>query len=275
MNRVHIAVSCFVNEGEVLSFAKQIENQTVNNRITLHIVINKSSSDIKKEWLINEVSKLCIHTSFHYPDANLGYLHGGLLGLDSCDRKTDNDWYVVSNTDLQFQDTTFFETLLEMRVEANTVVIAPDVVLQTTGRHQNPYMISRPSKKSMLIRKICFSNYVLYRLYLAAARIKQSFSSTTKCMIDKSMNIYAAHGCFLCMRQSVLNDLDHYSAGLFMYGEELLLAEVVNMQNKKVLYYPDLKILHMHRVITEREANRKKQKWFNQSINLLVNRFFI
>ena len=59
-----------------------------------------------------------------------------------------------------------------------------------------------------------------------------------------------------------------------MYGEEILISEVVRKYNKLVIYEPKFQVIHNENQVTGHINLRKKQKWFKNSFNYLKEKFY-
>ena len=92
---------------------------------------------------------------------NKGYL-GGALPIYNAKAKG-YDFVSISNVDLQLEPD-FFESLLA-HDESNVGWIAPDIYTEKIKRHENPYMMARPTKRNFRIWNIIYSNTLIYRLY--------------------------------------------------------------------------------------------------------------
>ena len=269
MNDPHIVISvvCYNNEDEVIAFAKQISEQSFDKNIQLIITCNSTK---KIEYLKDAVNEVSIDSHIFNPEKNLGYLSGCLYGLERT-KLPDYYWLMICNTDLILESKTFFEDVLD-GVDSDVWCIGPSITLKTTGKEQNPFFVERPSKWSMLIRKIAYSHYLLYKTYFKLSDVK----CKTKKMEKKhsSQQVYAVHGSCFLLNSDVIPLLVKESQNIFMYGEELLVSELIRGYGKKVFYNADTKIIHNENQVTGKIANSKKQQWFKQSTDYLYRRFF-
>lgn len=267
MCKIAVAVICYDNEKEVLKFADKLSKQKECEKIVLLVTCNKCTN-VKK--LIDSLNKIKISSRVFDPGKNLGYLHGCLYGFKSYNEEY--EWAVISNTDIDFVSDTFFSKFLDSHYDSQIGCIGPDITLKVTGKHQNPFALSRPGKALMKFRKVVYANYVLYSLYYKLSDLKSKIShvETQK----KSGYVYGVHGSVIILRKECTDKFLEDDIQIFMYGEELYVAERLK-ENQLLSYYDmDLKIIHNENQVTGKIASRRKQKWCSQSLNFLVERYW-
>lgn len=267
MYKVAVSVICYDNEKEVLEFAKKLSEQKKSEKIILLVTCNKCS-DVKR--LKSELNCIKISSMVFDPQVNLGYLHGCLFGLEEFGEEY--DYAVISNTDIDFVTYDFFEKLITNDYNRKIGCIGPDIVLKETGKHQNPFSIYRPDKKLMKLRKLVYDNYFLYNLYFMLSKIKNNISKGE--IQQKKGYVYSVHGSVFILKKECIDKFLKDNIQIFMYGEELYVAEKLK-ENQMLLYYDnDLKIIHNENQVTGKIASRRKQEWFSQSTKFLVDRFW-
>ena len=262
-----ISVVCYNNEDEVIAFAKQLAEQSICNNIQLIVTCNGSK---RFEYLMGALSHFSFPTHVYNPERNLGYLQGCLYGV----RKTklpDQYWLMVCNTYLCFTSTNFFESVFD-GVDSSVWCIGPNIKLKATGKSQNPFFFERPSKQSMLLRKIVYSNYMLYKVYCMFSDMKNK--SWKEEIRHTSCFVYSVHGSCFLLKSDVIPLLIKESQNIFMYGEELLVSEIVRGQQKKVFFNCEASAIHNENQVTGTIATKRKQQWFKQSTDYIYSRFF-
>lgn len=196
---------------------------------------------------------------------NHGYL-GGALPIYSA-KATDYDYVSISNVDLEVASD-FFEQLLHIDTEG-IGWLAPDIFTKKIKRHENPYMLSRPTKRNFCVWNMIYSNSLLYRLYHSLYILK---SHKTK--EYPPCEIYAGHGSFMIFTKAFVQ---HYSAlrfPAFMYGEEIWFAELVRVVGLKVRYTPTLRIDNVGNINTGTMKQSLKSTWSKESLKAIRNAFF-
>ena len=196
---------------------------------------------------------------------NLGYFGGALQIYNRYAQ--DYDYVSISNVDLQLEPD-FFEKLLA--IDTNDVGwIAPDIYTDKLDRHENPYMLSRPTKLNFFIWNIIYSNTWIYRMYHALYLLKNK-----KSKIYPACDIYAGHGSFMLFTKAfVLSNLELHFPG-FMYGEEIYMAELVRKAQLKVSYCPTLRIANIGNINTGSIEQKLKSQWSKESLRAIKHMFF-
>ena len=145
--------------------------------------------------------------------------------------------------------------------------IGPDIVLSATGAHQNPFLIQRPSKTKMQIWNTAYSNYLFFSLYFKLSGLKKK-----KAVNDEPMHsgsVYSVHGSCFLLKSNCAEKVMNVSKGIFMYEEELLIAEVIKKCGKKCLFNNGIKVIHNENQVTGKIGDKRKQKWFRDSFRYL------
>lgn len=268
-----IAIINYANESEVLNYAKMIAKQTVANSITLLVINNKEDSNSKIN-LTNEFQKINLSIIIYNPHDNLGYLNGCLYGYRKYTEEFEQipDWFVMSNTDIEISDITFFERLLSNGYEENVWCVAPSIYSPNNKSFDNPHYINRCSLKK-LNRIIRVHEYPLLAYgYSELSKIKAKLKRTVK---KPSQYVYSVHGCFFALRSNFIEEIkDKFYEG-FMYSEEAYIAEYLLLFNKKAFYDATLEITHYENSVTGLLGIKRKSKYIANSLKYIRNEFYL
>ena len=196
---------------------------------------------------------------------NRGYF-GGALPIYN-ERAKEYDFVSISNVDLQLSPD-FFERLLELN-PTGIGWIVPDIYTAKINRHENPYMITRPTKRNFVIWDIIYSSTLIYRLYHKLYVIKSKRTKTYP-MCD----VYAGHGSFMLFTAAFVQKWPELHFPGFMYGEEIFMAELVHQAQLIVRYVPNLRIDNTGNVSTGLINQDRKSRWSKESLQLIRKRFF-
>lgn len=262
-----ISVVCYNNEDEVIAFAKAIAEQTISDRIFLLITCNSVK---EYGYLVDELEKIDLKTFLYNPGTNLGYLNGCLYGVTKT-KLPSKYWLTICNTDLIFESKSFFENIIK-DVDKDTWCIGPNIVLKATGKSQNPFFKFRPSKKSMQIRNFAYSHFFSYKIYFKLADIKGKVSKKSK--EYNSQYVYAVHGSCFIVSSDMVPLLGDIGKNVFMYGEEILVAEIIYENEKKTYFNSSITVIHNENQVTGKIPTKKKQEWFSKSTKYICKRFF-
>lgn len=196
---------------------------------------------------------------------NKGYLGGALPIYNR--RAKDYDFVSISNVDLLLAPD-FFEQLLTIETD-KIGWIAPDIYTDMIQRHENPFMLSRPTRRNFFIWNTIYSCTLIYRLYHWLYVLK---SKQTK--IYLACNIYAGHGSFMLFTQAFVERYPEIHFPGFMYGEEIYFAELVHAIPLNVLYTPILKIVNVGHINTALIDQKQKSAWSKESLHAIKKLFF-
>lgn len=196
---------------------------------------------------------------------NLGYL-GGALPIYNA-KAQGYDFVSISNVDLELAPD-FFEQLLKTDT-SHTGWLAPDIYTDKINRHENPFMLSRPTKRNFFIWDIIYSSTLIYRLYHRLYLLK---SKKTK--IYPACEIYAGHGSFMLFTKAFVQANQEIQFPGFMYGEEIYLAERTRSAGLKVQYTPALRIANVGNISTGLINQAQKSAWSKTSLRAIYNTYF-
>lgn len=196
---------------------------------------------------------------------NRGYLGGALPIYNT--KAEGYDFVSISNVDLELSPD-FFMKLLTIDC-TNTGWLAPDIYTDKIDRHENPYMLTRPTKRSFRTWNIIYSYTWIYRLYYRLHMFKNKQKKAyPECII------YAGHGSFMLFtKEFVQKNQNIYFPG-FMYGEEIYFAELVRAAKLKTKYEPTLYISNTGNISTGSINQQQKSAWSKESLRAIYNLFF-
>ncbi|MBT4763328.1 MAG: glycosyltransferase family 2 protein [Bdellovibrionaceae bacterium] len=281
--RTKILIICinYCNEKDLFNYLNSLAKCTLNNNIEVYVVDNSEEKKLDELHL----KKIFTNTTLVSADENLGYFGGANCGFNKF--KSNNDyvpqWVIVSNTDLEFKNSNFFNDLNKYCDLNKLGVIAPSIISGITKSDQNPHLLKRPSHIKMILLKMLFTNYIIFSLYHALYDFKRILKKTILELIkvfklnDNSPDIkqiYAAHGSFLIIHKNYFlkgGNLNYHS---FLYGEEFFLAENIKKINLSIYYVPILQIHHREHATTGRIPSKKIHNFILNSYKMNNKAFF-
>jgi len=227
---------------------------------------------------------------------NLGYF-GGAQAAWECYQKTNfkklRSGYplvIVSNVDIEFPDSYFFEKLKKIKIHSDIGVLAASIISDLSQRDCNPFLHQRPSRLRMHFYKWIFSNYLSCQLYQllglgklflkSLVKIKQTqmpSSPSTLPVVEKPndpLHIYAAHGCMMIFTPSYFNLGGNFVHGAFLYGEEITVAEFCRKHHLGTIYLPELKARHREHGSTGLFYSRSTIRYIGKSSRYIADTYF-
>lgn len=196
------------------------------------------------------------------------------------------DWVIISNADISITGDNFFTRLSELYPKGLSGVIAPSVISTRSSIDHNPYMEKRPTKMRMHFRKWVFQSgrtYVFARhVHWLRLKIRSKFY---RVMVDRipiakrtnpgPRSIYAPYGAFIIFHRSYFESgctLDH---GVFLFGEEIFVAEAVRAMGLTIRYEPRLIVFHQQNAgATDLLRNPNVARYAREASAYCANTFF-
>lgn len=178
-------------------------------------------------------------------ERNVGYFPGLNCGIRRMrERHPEVQHLVIGNNDLQFPSD-FCE-----RVERNLglleqyAVVSPDIVT-LDGEHQNPHVVSTVSRAREMVYDLYYSNYLLARLILWAARVSRSLTDRRdEQQHHTAQPIYQGHGSCYLIGPKFFRHFQEFWAPTFLMGEEYFLSKQLSDQGMQVWYDPAIALTH-------------------------------
>lgn len=192
------------------------------------------------------------------PGANLGYGRANNLAIrDSAGRSR---YHLVVNSDLQFAgpDVARLIDFMDERPSVGLVlprVEYPDGRLQTLCR-------LLPTPIDLLARR----TFVETRW---AQRRNQRYEFTDW-SYDRIASFPFLSGCFMLMRQEILQSVGGFDERYFLYGEDMDLSRRMH-QVSETLFYPDVKIVHEFR--SRAQPSRKLLQYLVVNVGRYFNKW--
>ena len=267
------------------SFSSIIATSGVDTTSVLVDNTERSSSQVffKHVQTINP-SVICIKSP-----VNLGYFGGAHLGLEEYLRTNIlPDWVIVSNVDLEFRGSNFLSHLRNISQIEKLGVVAPSIWSESRKHDWNPKIIARPSKLKMHFYKALYRNFYLFSLYLLLSKLKSLVNRSTMAgikflKIQKKkkkvvlwQNIYAPHGACIIFSRLYFERGGNLNYPMFLFGEEIFVAETVRRIGLKTIFYPALKLYSYDHVSTSGRffRSRKIVSYFYDSAAFIVDKYF-
>lgn len=231
---VNIAVFCITynSYGELNTFLKSMDEAasliSKECRVKVFITDNTESDyqeiDCRYENISVEVFP--VHK-------NLGYFGGAKYAMDKV-VLSEFQYIAISNVDLLF-DKDAFVKLLNLKVEKNVGWLAVQLRSLEEGRDRNPSVMHRYSKSTLQILRVMFRIPILMWLY------RNTFYKRKAIRGDYNpMEIYAGHGSFILLTAEYFRRCGKIDYPVFLYGEELYIAENCHSHSLAVRYEPSV-----------------------------------
>lgn len=147
----------------------------------------------------------------------------------------DFDYSIVSNVDVLLSDD-FFCRLAQWGNDGQTGWIAPQIFSSLEQRDRNPKIMHRYSKRKLQILKIKFRFPLLNWVY------NNTVYKSKKLVRHEPGEIYAGHGSFIILTKAYFEQCGIIVYPVFLFCEEIYLAEQCQQHQLKVVYDPSLRV---------------------------------
>lgn len=203
------------------------------------------------------------------PLGNLGYFGAAAAVLNEDATVPACDYVAISNVDLVMQDD-FFQKLAVCKFAENVGWVAPCLYLTASGRDRNPLRMHRPSKRRLQWLCLMFRFPILQWLYLNTIfkRKKYVHDWTPR-------NVWEGNGGFILLTRRYFEHYPRLDYPVFLYGEELYMAERMERAGLAVYYYPELRLNDAGSVSTSKMAPKTKSLLSVKALQYAINRNYL
>jgi GT2 family glycosyltransferase len=271
-----------VNYRSALSVLDLLESmRQIDALACVSVTIADNSSCIERIKEIEGKAQRLPNVKVIASSLNQGYFGAARLAFDQyVSERPLPDWVVVCNHDVLIEDRDFFAKLL--RIDPAAVgVVAPSIRTTPGGLEQNPFMRRRPGRLGWAKLQLVSSNYRIARIWDWLWRRKSRVKSWTG--IPKSSlqqkgqreSVYAPHGSFLIFSRRFFASGGFLDANLFLYGEEISVAEICRELGLPVIYDPCLQVIHAEHNSTGSVLNRFTYQCQRNSVRYLASRYWV
>ena len=182
---------------------------------------------------------------------NLGYF-GAVRKLMQETSPTAYDYAIISNVDLMI-DEHFFQQLTDEHVKVKEQIgwISPQIFSKTELRDKNPKILQRYAKGKLQLLRLMYGWPFLYYLYTHTL-----YRSKKVLMQHEARDIYAGHGSFIILTRSFFEQCGIINYPMFLFDEEIYLAEQCREKGLRVVYRPSIKVIDNEHASTGRMPSK-------------------
>ncbi len=187
----------------------------------LFIIDNNESSNLKNTFPQEEVEHI-------KTKSNLGFGKGHNLILD----RISSEYHLILNPDVEFSPDVLTKLITQLKNEPNVSFITPKIIYPD----KEPQFACRkhPTFFSLLNRKLKWSKKYFYENEYRKQNLNYSFYPEF------------IQGCFMLFKSKELLELKGFDERYFLYMEDADLCREIENKGKKVMYFPEVQIIHHH-----------------------------
>lgn len=263
-----------------LEFLDSLSQTKAFSEITV-VIADNSSGEEDLLSLRQEISQLS-NVELLVSAVNRGYFGAAGFALEHylAQGRELPDWVIVCNHDVLIEDPDFFSKLFSHDPMA-AGVIAPRIQVPPSRADQNPFLRHRPSRFRWWVFRFAKSSYGMALVWDWMSRQKKALRSSGA-MLDPvagkthdlpSQPIYAPHGSFLIFSRRYFEKGGYFDGSLFLYGEEISVAEICRSLDLPIIYEPSLRVFHNEHRSTGRIISRTSYEREKNALRCVTSRY--
>lgn len=198
---------------------------------------------------------------------NPGYFGAVRQLMEEVDAKA-YDYSIISNVDLTLEED-FFINLTAYDCPEDTGWIAPCIWSQLEGRDRNPQRTTRPTHMKMRILKAFYQYPLLDSIYQYTVYRRKKYNRSAAPGI-----IYAGHGSLIILTQKYFLKCGKIDYPIFLFCEELYLAENCRRAGLTVRYEPSIHVNDKEHVSTGKMPHSLYCKHNMTAMNYIIGKYY-
>lgn len=267
-----------VTDNCIKSILKQQNKENVQIVVVDNGSRNTAGEQLKQRWGTYEEIDIIIL------DKNEGFSHGNNIGYSYIRKKYDCDYIIVMNSDVEINDNNFCSKLEQIYNNNKFAVLGPDILQVNTGMHQNPEEMLITNKnsvsKELEKEKKHRRYYIYYSLKFEIRRIFYTICYKNKVLKSNNINYLLEgdnfrnhiklHGACIIFRKEFIEKCENlFEPETFLYCEEDILALRCQKKHLKMLYSPEIQVLHFGSASSNLFSIQGRKKFFERRIEAL------
>ena len=246
---IDVTLQCVKSIQDIISYSNYkiviVDNGSKNKTGEMLITLFQDSENVKV---------ICLRE-------NLGFSAGNNVGYSYAKDKLDSDYIIVLNNDTKMIQSDFIQKAIQCFEEEDYYVLGPDII-NLENVHQSPqrnHVITKREAFSWLLKRYIVSKYLhIHKLlnlpddfFILNKYIEYDKQRKNNLITNMKQSCVELQGaCYIFSPLFVINSAIAFEELTFMYGEEALLALRCKKKHWKMLYNPDLKIMHAEKIST-------------------------
>lgn len=177
------------------------------------------------------------------------------------------DFVVISNVDVTL-DENLVSKLAQQETAENVGWIAPQIYSTLEQRDRNPKIMRRYSRRKLQVLRLFFRFPLLYRLYTHTAYRAKKLRGHSPGFI------YAGHGSFIILTRQYLQKCGTVSYPVFLFDEEIYLAEECLRHGLTVEYRPSLGVVDAEHVSTGKIRPKYYYRYNYEALTYILKTYY-
>lgn len=213
-----------------------------------------------------QVASVDIFLTRNTKESNPGYLGAVKRMMNNVD--LDNyDYTIISNVDLMVEED-FFIKLANYKCQEDIGWIAPQIWSEKEKRDKNPRQMARYSLRKLKLLKLGYLIPWLDTLYT------KTLYKRKKMHRKQPGYVYSGHGSFIILTKTYTARCGKVNYPIFLFCEEIYLAEQCLQAGLKVVYSPNMKVIDLEHISTGKMDHRTYCKHNLEAIDYIIRTFY-
>lgn len=197
---------------------------------------------------------------------NLGYF-GAIRKMMEEVSPLSYNYSIISNVDILLHTDTL-KVLCNYQTTENTGWITPAIISQRDGNDLSPQAVHRYSLHKLRLLLLSFRIPVIHYIY---AKTLLQHKPTKK---HVQGIVYAGHGSYMILTREFFNRCGIINYPVFLYEEEIYLAEECRTHGLDVVYEPSMIIDDIGRVSTGKTNWRQNYRWHAEGLEYIIKKYY-
>lgn len=177
------------------------------------------------------------------------------------------DYSIISNVDVLLTDNFFIELSI-FKCDNAVGWVAPSIISESHHFDWNPQAIQRYSLRKLKILRFLFKHPKLLQLK------KKLFYEIRDIKKNSMGDIYAGHGSFIILSKEYFIKCGIINYPVFLFEEEIYLAEECRKHHLTVLYYPQLKVFDIGGVSTGKMPSLQCCSHYVKALDYIISNYY-
>ena len=205
---------------------------------------------------------------------NLGYFPSAQLAIKELKLNlVEYKFSTISNVDVCLSSD-FFNKLLSLNIDQDVAVLAPSILSSSKKLDINPKILRRPTARKLKLNSFFFRNPILHKflVLIHLARVKIMYKNDLSNQ-NTSKDIYAAHGSFFIFSNNFFKNIS-LNFPIFLFGEELYVAELSRKNDLRIIYNNDLKVFDEENISTSQLRSSEYCRLNRIALQYILHEFY-
>lgn len=255
-----------------------------NEKVNIVIVDNASPNGTGK--ILEEKYYKKDNISVILLNENIGFAKGNNVGYTFA-KKRGADYIVILNSDTEIRQTNFIEKIIKLYEKTNYEILGPDII-DLEGKQQNPHRDKGFELKDVnrIIR-----NRTIILLYLKVVeklrcqnriklltQLENVHANNEQKDIERGIereNVVLQGAVYVFSPSFIQDNMEAFYPKTFMYLEEEILYFLSMKKGYRIIYTPEIQVLHKWQgatraaLTTDYAKSRRQTEWTLQSAKIL------